>query len=187
MRVGQGTDARGATAASARGSHGWCVRFSQTGGHSTAAPAYSPTDLPPLPSPPLQLLIITLPWAPLLTGPAPKLIRRRSGLECASRLELVHIEPPLFETVARSNQSCGMLQATAPSGSGSLRHSAHRRCVRRVELPPRPCAHGGLQVRNCRTATSKLRNVSRTFVSPSGSPRQLPHSEGPRWVPEHPR
>ena len=112
---------------------------------------------------------------------------RRFGPECASRLELVHIEPPLYTTVARSNQSCGMLQATAPSGSGSLRHSAHRRCVRRVELPPRPCAHGGLQVRNCRTASSKLRNVSRTFASPSGSPRQLPHFEGRRWGPEPPR
>ena len=37
-----------------------------TVGVSDAPPAYSPTDLPPL-----QLLIITIPWAPLLTGPAP--------------------------------------------------------------------------------------------------------------------
>ena len=184
MRVGQGTDARGATAASARGSHGWCVRFSQTGGHSTAAPAYSPNQLA---SPPLPFLIIILPWAPLINRSRVRMgAVRRFGPQCASRLELVHIEPPLYTTVARSNQSCGMLQATAPSGSGSLRHSAHRRCVRRVELPPRPCAHGGLPVRNCRTATSKLRNVSRTFVSPSGSPRQLLHFEGRRWGPELP-
>ena len=140
-----------------------------------------------LASPPLPFLMIILPWAPLITARAPGWALRRFAPECASRLELVHIEPPLYTTVARSNQSCGMLQATAPSGSGSLRHSAHRRCVRRVELPPRPCAHGGLQVRNCRTATSKLRNVSRTFASPSGSPRQLPHFEGRRWGPEPPR